>query len=87
MIWLPSMTTSRSLRAFAVARFDTADFSEPPGNLRADHVLPSKNLPVTAAGVFWPVSSDPLSALTGTYPFPSSDQRLVWIDAKQPHRA
>jgi len=30
--------------------------------------------------VFWPVSSDPLSALTGTYPFPSSDHRLVWAD-------
>ena len=44
--------------------FDTADFSDfAPGNLRADYVLPSKNLKIT-----------------GTFPFPSSDHRLVWID-------
>lgn len=66
-------------------RYDTADFSEPPGNLRVDYVLPSKNVPVTDGGVFWPTSSDPLSRLTGTYPFPSSDHRLVWIDTHLPH--
>ncbi|MGR0319537.1 endonuclease/exonuclease/phosphatase family protein [Agromyces sp. ZXT2-3] len=61
---------------------DTADFNDnpAPGNLRADYVLPSKDLRVADAGVFWPVSSDPLSALTGTFPFPSSDHRLVWVD-------
>jgi hypothetical protein len=60
---------------------DTADFSDTaPGNLRADYVLPSKGLRIVDAGVFWPVSSDPLSALTGTFPFPSSDHRPVWID-------
>ena len=62
------------------AAHDTADFSEPPGNLRVDYVLPSKQLRIKDSGVFWPVSSDPLSALTGTYPFPSSDHRLVWAD-------
>lgn len=64
-------------------RFDTADFGEAPfgpGNLRIDYVLPSKNLKIGDAGVFWPVADDPLSALTGTFPFPSSDHRLVWID-------
>ena len=61
-------------------RHDTADFSEPPGNLRVDYVLPSKNLRAVDGGVFWPVLSDPLSRLTGTYPFPSSDHRLVWLD-------
>ncbi len=62
---------------------DTADFSDTaPGNLRADYVLPSKGLSVRDAGVFWPVSDDPLSALTGTFPFPSSDHRLVWVDLK-----
>ena len=61
--------------------FDTADFSDgSPGNLRADYVLPSKNLRITDAGVFWPASDDPLFALAGTFPFPSSDHRLVWID-------
>ncbi|MFC8599364.1 endonuclease/exonuclease/phosphatase family protein [Isoptericola sp. NPDC057191] len=60
---------------------DTADFADTtPGNLRADYVLPSKNLRVRDAGVFWPVQADPLSRLTGVYPFPSSDHRLVWVD-------
>lgn len=62
-------------------RYDTADFSDSaPGNLRADYVLPSRGLRVRGSGVFWPLSSDPLSRLTGTYPFPSSDHRLVWVD-------
>jgi hypothetical protein len=34
------------------------------------------------AGVFWPLSSDPLFPLVGTFPFPSSDHKLVWIDIK-----
>ncbi len=67
-------------------RFDTADFAEPPGNIRVDYVLPSKSLRIQDSGVFWPVSSDPLSALTGTYPFPSSDHRLVWVDVHLPHK-
>jgi hypothetical protein len=64
--------------------FDTADFNDnpAPGNLRADYVLPSRDLRVTEAGVFWPVQADPLSALTGTFPFPSSDHRLVWVDLR-----
>ena len=61
--------------------FDTADFSDfAPGNLRADYVLPRKNMKITDAGVFWPLASDPDFALVGTFPFPSSDHRLVWID-------
>lgn len=67
------------------ARFDTADFAEPPGNLRVDYVLPSKSLRIEDAGVFWPTTDDPLSRLTGTYPFPSSDHRLVWVDLRLPH--
>ncbi|MBO0981638.1 endonuclease/exonuclease/phosphatase family protein [Microbacterium sp. SD291] len=63
---------------------DTADFSEPPGNLRVDYVLPSRQIRIIDSGVFWPASADPLSALTGTYPFPSSDHRLVWVDADVP---
>jgi hypothetical protein len=61
--------------------FDTADFADSaPGNLRADYVLPRKNLRIVDAAVFWPLQSDPLSRLTGVFPFPSSDHRLVWID-------
>jgi hypothetical protein len=63
--------------------FDTADFSDTtPGNLRADYVLPSIDLPLTNARIFWPTSSDPFYALTGdgSFPNPSSDHRLVWAD-------
>ena len=66
-------------------RFDTADFSDTaPGNLRADYVLPSRNLRILDGAVFWPTLDDPLSALTGTFPFPSSDHRLVWVDVSVP---
>lgn len=66
-------------------RFDTADFADTaPGNLRADYVLPSRKLGIVDAGVFWPVQADPLSALTGIFPFPSSDHRLVWADLEVP---
>jgi len=62
-------------------RLDTADFADTqPGNLRVDYVLPSRDLRVRDAGVFWPVQGNPLSRLTGTFPFPSSDHRLVWVD-------
>ena len=57
-------------------KYDTADFNDnpAPGNLRADYVLPAKRLKVTGSGIFWPVPSDPLSLLTGEFPFPSSDR-------------
>ena len=65
--------------------FDTADFSDfAPGNLRADYVLPMKNLRITDAGVFWPLTTDPFFDLVGTWPFPSSDHRLVWVDVNVP---
>lgn len=66
-------------------KYDTADFADTaPGNLRADYVLPSWTLKPVASGVFWPTQADPLSALTGVFPFPSSDHRLVWVDVKVP---
>ncbi|BCJ65920.1 endonuclease [Polymorphospora rubra] len=65
-------------------KYDTADFADVPGpgNVRADYVLPSRGLAVRDGGVFWPVASDPLARLTGTFPFPSSDHRLVWLDLR-----
>ncbi len=67
---------------------DTADFNDTPapGNLRVDYVLPSRQLPVLDAGVFWPTEDDPLFRLVGTYPFPTSDHRLVWADLRLVHR-
>jgi hypothetical protein len=65
------------------SRFDTADFADTaPGNLRADYVLPSRNLRIVDAGVFWPLSTDPLFPLVGTFPFPTSDHRPVWVDVR-----
>jgi hypothetical protein len=73
-------------------RFDTADFNDSaPGNLRADYVLPRKNLKILDSAVFWPVQSDPFFRLTGIFSlanwgqvggFPTSDHRLVWVDVK-----
>ncbi|MEO1094033.1 MAG: phytase [Cyanobacteria bacterium J06638_28] len=66
--------------------FDTADFGfnfsdptndNPPGNLRVDYVLPSINLDITEAQVFWQESTDPLFPLAE---FPTSDHRLVYVD-------
>jgi hypothetical protein len=66
-------------------QFDTADFADTaPGNLRADYVLPRKNLRIVGSGVFWPLASDPLFRLVGTFPFPTSDHRLVWVDVSVP---
>lgn len=65
--------------------FDTADFTDSaPGNLRADYVLPRKNMQIVDGAVFWPLNTDPLFALVGVFPFPSSDHRLVWIDVLIP---
>ena len=57
--------------------YDTADFSG-PGNLRVDHVLPSKaGFSVISSGVFWPRTTDPGYSLID-----ASDHRLVWIDVR-----
>ncbi len=47
-------------------------------------MLPGKELLILDAGVFWPLSSDPLFPLVGTFPFPGSDHRLVWVDVRVP---
>ncbi|MGD9223901.1 MAG: CehA/McbA family metallohydrolase [Desulfobacteraceae bacterium] len=70
---------------FGDPAYDTADFADgSPGNLRVDFVLPRKNMRIIDAGVFWPTTDDPLFDLVGTYPYPSSDHRLVWINVKVP---
>jgi 3-phytase len=65
-------------------RQDTLDAADEngPGNLRLDYVLPSNDLKVVASGVFWPQNTDELFPLVGTYPFPGSDHRLVWVDVE-----
>ena len=57
--------------------FDTSDFNDfNVGNLRVDHVLPSKlGFSITASGVFWPLNNDPTFPLVD-----ATDHRLVWLD-------
>jgi endonuclease/exonuclease/phosphatase family metal-dependent hydrolase len=64
------------------AERDTADFADTaPGNLRVDYVLPSERLAIRDTGVYWLTSADPLfTRLIGTFPFPVTDHRLVWLD-------
>ena len=63
---------------------DTADFDDEtgPGNLRVDYVLPSVELEMDGAGVFWPEREDPWFAPVGEKPFPASAHRLVWVDLR-----
>lgn len=66
---------------------DTAVWGGPrgPGNLRVDYALPSRELEVTGAGVFWPAPGDPLRRLVGEGErIVSSDHRLVWVDVRLP---
>ena len=65
---------------------DTADFSDGRvGNLRVDYVLPSANMSVVDAGVFWPAEGEPAFDLVGSgWPVVSSDHRLVWVDLALP---
>ena len=64
------------------AALDTADWRDEdgPGNLRTDYVLPSRDLAVTASGVFWPAPGDPLAEAAAT----ASAHRLVWVDLALP---
>lgn len=67
-------------------KYDTADFNDNghPGNLRVDYVLPNAGTTVEEAHVFWPKRDDALFRLTGLYPFPTSDHRLVWAQLRFP---
>ena len=56
---------------------DTATWPAPgPGNMRASYILPSADLTVVDAGVFWPAGDDPL----GNVAERASRHRLVWVD-------
>ncbi len=58
------------------AELDTTDWPEDmSGNLRIDYVLPSRDLQVRDAGVFWPAPGE-----RGAEWVDASDHRLVWVD-------
>ena len=65
-------------------RLDTADWDDgpgDPGNLRVDYVLPSADLRVADAGVFWPPPENPDAALFGGEA-PLFRHRPVWVDLR-----
>lgn len=62
---------------------DTADWpSDGPGNLRVSYVLPSSDLTVTDAGVFWPAPDEPFADLLGSDGLAAGPHRLVWVDIR-----
>lgn len=62
---------------------DTTDWPDgAPGNLRVSYVLPSSNLDVAAAGVFWPGRDSPDRALIGEDGFAAGPHRMVWVDLR-----
>ena len=67
-------------------QYDTADFADSaPGNLRADYVLPSRQLGILDSAVFWPLTTDPLYRLTLGFPTQPTDHRMVWVDVHLNH--
>lgn len=66
----------KNLQHRGAHRQDTADFNDRvTGNLRVDYCLPSQQLRVVDAGVFWPRQGAPGFELNQ-----ASDHHLVWID-------
>lgn len=64
---------------------DTADWpTDGPGNLRVSYVLPSFDLTVRGAGVFWPDVDDPLADMLGEDGLAAGPHRLVWVDIARP---
>ena len=63
---------------------DTADWDEAgPGNLRVSYVLPSRDLSVTGAAVFWPAPGSPQATLLGADGRAAGPHRLVWVDVRR----
>lgn len=56
-------------------RSHTGDFGPQGGTLRLDYVLPSRDLRVLDAGVFWPSADSPAADLAT-----ASDHHMVWLD-------
>jgi hypothetical protein len=57
---------------------DTANFGpRTVGNLRVDYALPSADVTVLGAGVFWPAEGEPGADLLG-----HSDHHAVWVDLR-----
>lgn len=69
-------TASWSRRSSDAAAKEKGPHGTGPAHLRVDYVLPSTDLRVTGAGVFWPDAEDPDSESA----LAASPHRLVWVD-------
>ncbi|WP_441347492.1 endonuclease/exonuclease/phosphatase family protein [Shimia sp. MMG029] len=59
----------------------TVDWREPrPGDLRVDYLLPSADIRVLEAGVFWPKAPDPDARLLVFNKVRASRHHMVWAD-------
>lgn len=67
-------------------RHDTVAWARDPGPgaLRVDYVLPSADLTVRGAGVFWPLPGAPEHALLAPDGVEPTRHRLVWVDVAPP---
>ena len=67
------------------AELDTVEWPRErggPGNLRVDYILPSTDMKVIDAGVFWPTPDQ----LLGSEVVAASRHRMVWVDVRVPDR-
>ena len=62
---------------------DTADWDDPPGNLRVSYILPSRDWQVMDAGVLWPAPGSPEDASLGSDVEAAGPHRLVWVDLRR----
>lgn len=64
------------------AALDTADWRDVngPGNLRVDYILPSRDLKVLDAGVFWPASDEESPDYLSSRSPDQSWHGLIWVD-------
>lgn len=59
----------------------TVDWREPtPGDLRVDYVLPSTDLKLIDAGIFWPKPGAPGHELLSVKDIKASRHHMVWVD-------
>ena len=54
---------------------DTAAWQKPPGPLRVDYILPSRDWTIIGSGVLWPAPDDPFAATVEQ----AGADRLVWV--------
>jgi hypothetical protein len=77
-----SMPTPQDLMHEGAPEYDTVHWPQAngPGNLRVSYILPSADLVISGAGVFWPTADSPDAGWLGDQTSPPTAHRLVWVD-------